>query len=151
MMKRCNVYDVLKTIVKDGYIIVWSCTERDKRYIHLFEPYEQGYKMLGYVQTSVWQSLVNTGLLIESRSSIDKYGNTYSFYKLPEFGKLKIENAQLHAVVTQFDPEFFNRQCRVCGCDWNHPCPDGCWWVEEDLCSSCAEELKQKNRSKRSG
>lgn len=29
--------------------------------------------------------------------------------------------------------------CRVCGCTWNNPCPDGCSWVEDDLCSACAE------------
>lgn len=40
--------------------------------------------------------------------------------------------------------EYLNRKCRVCGCDWNHPCPGGCWWVEDDLCSSCAEGLEQK-------
>ena len=29
--------------------------------------------------------------------------------------------------------------CRVCGCTQNNACPNGCWWVEEDLCSHCAE------------
>ena len=37
------------------------------------------------------------------------------------------------------------RKCRVCGCTWFHPCPGGCWWVEEDLCSSCAEKLELIN------
>lgn len=31
------------------------------------------------------------------------------------------------------------RRCRVCGCTDEFGCPEGCWWVEEDLCSSCAE------------
>ena len=30
------------------------------------------------------------------------------------------------------------RQCRECGCTEFAPCIDGCCWVEEDLCSSCA-------------
>ena len=30
--------------------------------------------------------------------------------------------------------------CRVCGCSHHDPCPEGCWWVEPDLCSACAEE-----------
>lgn len=30
------------------------------------------------------------------------------------------------------------RKCRVCGCDDFHACPDGCSWVEPDLCSACA-------------
>ncbi|WP_374569662.1 hypothetical protein [Phenylobacterium sp.] len=27
--------------------------------------------------------------------------------------------------------------CRVCGCWQLAACDDGCWWVEDDLCSSC--------------
>ena len=29
------------------------------------------------------------------------------------------------------------RACRVCGCTEHHACLGGCYWVEEDLCSSC--------------
>ena len=47
------------------------------------------------------------------------------------------ENAQLRAVITQSDPDFFKRKCRVCGCDWNHACEGGCSWVADDLCSKC--------------
>jgi hypothetical protein len=32
-----------------------------------------------------------------------------------------------------------NRKCRVCGCTWSHGCAGGCYWVEWDLCSRCAE------------
>lgn len=51
----------------------------------------------------------------------------------------KFENAQLRAVITQNDPNFFKRKCRVCGCDWNHPCNGHDYWVEDDLCSACAD------------
>jgi hypothetical protein len=27
--------------------------------------------------------------------------------------------------------------CRECGCTAVEPCPDGCFWVEDDLCSRC--------------
>jgi hypothetical protein len=27
--------------------------------------------------------------------------------------------------------------CRVCGCSNLSACAGGCWWVEDDLCSSC--------------
>lgn len=27
--------------------------------------------------------------------------------------------------------------CRECGCTNLSACPGGCWWVEDDLCSSC--------------
>jgi hypothetical protein len=29
------------------------------------------------------------------------------------------------------------RTCRVCGCTDNCGCEEGCYWVENDLCSSC--------------
>lgn len=29
--------------------------------------------------------------------------------------------------------------CRECGCTQINGCPNGCWWVEEDLCSDCTE------------
>lgn len=28
--------------------------------------------------------------------------------------------------------------CRVCGCTEHAACDRGCWWIEPDLCSSCA-------------
>lgn len=36
-----------------------------------------------------------------------------------------------------------SRRCRVCGCTHFNPCIDEegpCYWIEEDLCSSCATE-----------
>lgn len=40
-----------------------------------------------------------------------------------------------------------NQKCRVCGCTWDNACPGGCYWVEPDLCSACAEkEAIQKRR-----
>jgi transcriptional regulator with XRE-family HTH domain len=32
------------------------------------------------------------------------------------------------------------RKCRVCGCTDDHACEGGCYWVEADLCSKCAEK-----------
>lgn len=29
--------------------------------------------------------------------------------------------------------------CRACGCTDDHACEGGCFWVEDDLCSQCAE------------
>ena len=50
---------------------------------------------------------------------------------------------QMRQVITETDPDFFTRKCRVCGCDWNHPCPGGCSWAEDDLCSRCASQLDE--------
>lgn len=43
--------------------------------------------------------------------------------------------------------------CRVCGCTENNACPpDGCSWVEEDLCSACVKDKEDLdgNRSDKS-
>ena len=34
--------------------------------------------------------------------------------------------------------------CRVCGCTDSSPCPDGCSWIEKDLCSACAKNVPLK-------
>ncbi len=33
--------------------------------------------------------------------------------------------------------------CRKCGCTDNRACPGGCWWVEPDLCSACANTVAE--------
>jgi hypothetical protein len=35
-------------------------------------------------------------------------------------------------------------RCRVCGCTTRLGCPEGCYWVELDLCSRCAAEGEPK-------
>jgi len=45
--------------------------------------------------------------------------------------------AALEEARRRLDHETGVRRCRVCGCTDTHSCPEGCWWVEEDLCSSC--------------
>jgi hypothetical protein len=34
-------------------------------------------------------------------------------------------------------PEATLRVCRVCGCSEKNACKGGCYWIEQDLCSSC--------------
>ncbi len=31
------------------------------------------------------------------------------------------------------------RTCRVCGCTDEHGCENGCFWVQDDLCSNCGD------------
>jgi hypothetical protein len=45
-------------------------------------------------------------------------------------------------VGTTFEPPY--RFCRVCGCSDLDACPEGCSWVEPDLCSQCVETLSAK-------
>ena len=38
------------------------------------------------------------------------------------------------------------QKCRACGCTQERACPGGCYWVEPDLCSTCADrEGKEVN------
>lgn len=34
------------------------------------------------------------------------------------------------------------RECRMCSCTDEKGCPEGCWWVEDDLCSRCEPKAK---------
>jgi len=36
------------------------------------------------------------------------------------------------------------RTCRICGCTQCTPCPGGCAWVEEDLCSACLTDARRE-------
>ena len=45
------------------------------------------------------------------------------------------------------EPLFDEQICRVCGCTWDYGCPGGCYWVEEDLCSSCADKIYLKKKT----
>jgi hypothetical protein len=38
------------------------------------------------------------------------------------------------------DVEHTQTKCRVCGCDDDHACKGGCFWIEPDLCSQCYEK-----------
>ena len=40
------------------------------------------------------------------------------------------------------------RKCRVCGCTNYHACAGGCYWVEPDLCSKCADKVRIKQEVK---
>ncbi|MCW3125260.1 MAG: hypothetical protein JWO03_918 [Bacteroidetes bacterium] len=50
-----------------------------------------------------------------------------------------IEATSLERMTEKIKAVRFDKQqaCRVCGCTQNNACPGGCWWTEEDLCSSC--------------
>lgn len=36
--------------------------------------------------------------------------------------------------------------CRVCGCTHDRACDNGCTWVTNDLCSTCAEAIVAVSR-----
>lgn len=48
-------------------------------------------------------------------------------------------------VVRVLAPEVLELQvCRTCGCTDITTCEDGCWWVEEAVCSSCVESTADR-------
>ena len=58
---------------------------------------------------------------------------------------------QLELEVARLAPLFDERHCRVCDCTDAVACWAGCWWVEEDLCSSCADDLAAEGSSLEGG
>lgn len=38
--------------------------------------------------------------------------------------------------------------CRQCGCSDHWGCKEGCWWIEPDLCSGCAEAQSQLDQAR---
>jgi len=50
--------------------------------------------------------------------------------------ELEREMFELEGAEAPF-PEY--RHCRECGCTDDDACEGGCEWVEDDLCSRCAE------------
>lgn len=43
------------------------------------------------------------------------------------------------ARLQEADRDLGARFCRSCGCTDLHACEGSCWWVDEDLCSSCRD------------
>jgi hypothetical protein len=44
-------------------------------------------------------------------------------------------------------PDEVLRVCRICGCSEYNACENGCFWVEEDLCSECVNKgINLKNK-----
>lgn len=52
-------------------------------------------------------------------------------------GELECELERRTQYVPLFEPV---RKCRACGCDDDVVVLAGCWWVQDDLCSSCADD-----------
>lgn len=53
----------------------------------------------------------------------------------PHCGEMPYSTDQCVFCGQRFIP--VERRCRVCGCTDEFGCPEGCWWVEDDLCSRC--------------
>ncbi len=88
----------------------------------------------------------STGLTPEEVDRLNKFVDSQAAGLLAERDQPQAENGQLRAVITQMGPGFFTRKCRVCGCDWNHPCNDNDFWIENDLCSACAEKTSKQGK-----
>lgn len=50
-----------------------------------------------------------------------------------------IDEQKLEAARRQVATLLGEQACRECGCCNSWACEGGCWWVEPDLCSACAE------------
>jgi hypothetical protein len=73
--------------------------------------------------------------LIDDGTDLDGYAQCN--YKHRRMAKDHEACAEFEAVQ---DAKLFDEQkCRVCGCTEDNACKGGCYWVEDDLCSRCAE------------
>jgi hypothetical protein len=55
---------------------------------------------------------------------------------------LEGESEKIVQLNTNVPPD---RTCSVCGCTPDRACPGGCFWVKENLCSSCASECEEED------
>lgn len=63
-------------------------------------------------------------------------------------GQRRQRNMQAREMLAEIDGWDW-RQCRECGCTDVIGCEDGCWWVQDGLCSTCAVELDMEERERR--
>lgn len=93
-----------------------------------------------------WQEAVNAaefGLLV---SSARAYGLITAG---PEFDLDRCERILADGKAQGVVP--CQQYCRVCGCTYDDPCEEGCYWVEPDLCSQCAQKSGRKRKGANHG
>ncbi len=67
-----------------------------------------------------------------------------------EPGTFHLSREEAEKVLVSMEPEEYGnpfdtgQKCRVCGCTWFNACEGGCYWVEDDLCSACADRTEAK-------
>ena len=90
--------------------------------------------------------------LIESLRPIQEDETSDYTFPCPRCGHDCMDKNQW-AMLLGFDNEgedddqlFDEQRCRVCGCTWDNACEGGCYWVEDDLCSKCAEKMQEEKR-----
>lgn len=74
---------------------------------------------------------------------IARHGHARGVLLVPGMPEAKNASRALNALVVfrnrvQQSPA--PRACRVCGCTNDRACQGGCYWVERDLCSACADK-----------
>ncbi len=56
----------------------------------------------------------------------------------------RVRDAITRTLKTLTTADKLPRTCRICGCTDKRACPDGCHWVDKDLCSKCIDIAKMK-------
>ena len=78
---------------------------------------------------------------LKENPEIDIIGvNMVPMHDRYSYGAGDICNQWVATIVIYEEPQ----RCRVCGCTDDHACPGGCYWVEPDLCSQCAEKMQEE-------
>lgn len=94
-----------------------------------------------------WQPAARKQLVIATKSFLEKHKG-YHVETCPEAMGINITSTLATVgIVLEWPPETITyqvalagieRKCRVCGCTWFNACKNGCYWIEENLCSECA-------------
>lgn len=88
-----------------------------------------------------WQEAVNAAYFLLSLASARAYGLAEGGPEVDEDRCRRIlEDGKARWVIP------CSQYCRVCGCTYDDPCDEGCYWVEADLCSQCARKQARKRR-----
>lgn len=90
----------------------------------------------------------DSGLSPEQVAEFVHKGLPAALDKLAEYESTGLQPGQVMALVEEDEPLFIANTCRVCGCTDDMACPGGCWWVEPDLCSRCAEVITRESDTK---
>lgn len=111
-------------------------------------------------EISAWAK--STGLYEKSREKAESFwteGATPSDIYMYMLGRVVGAPTEIHrdAAVILHMPALekaldAQRRCRVCGCTDDNGCvPVSCYWVEDDLCSECADEERAGQASATTG
>lgn len=104
--------------------------------VQLIEKYFELYNKTGFIDPHTFQVMKDRRLVHLGEHREDLI-NRYQMLKKEEMIKELEEIGFSKEEATETVDRELNRKCRICGCTFFNGCQNGCYWIEDDLCSSC--------------